>query len=67
MAKIVVPAMSIGIIDRAIQAHGAGGVCQDFPLARMWASLRTLRIADGPDEVHIAQLGRNENKRAEEM
>jgi len=67
MAKIVVPSMAIGVLDRVIQAHGAGGICQDFPLARMWAGLRTLRIADGPDEVHIAQLGRNENKRAPEM
>src|SRR4051794_4714209 len=47
MAKIVVPDMALKIIDRAIQAHGAGGVCQDFPLARMWSGIRTLRIADG--------------------
>lgn len=67
MCKIIVPDMALRVVDRAIQAHGAGGVCQDFPLARKWASLRTLRIADGPDEVHIAQLGRNENKRAAEV
>ncbi|TGZ81032.1 acyl-CoA dehydrogenase NM domain-like protein [Ascodesmis nigricans] len=63
MAKIFVPKMSCEVIDRAVQAHGAGGVCQDFPLAKMWAGQRTLRIADGPDEVHLNQLGRTENKR----
>lgn len=67
MAKVMVPSMALTVIDRAVQAHGAAGVCQDFPLARMWAHTRTLRIADGPDEVHLNQLGRRENKRAEEM
>lgn len=67
MAKIYVPKMSCEVIDRAVQAHGAGGVCQDFPLARMWAHQRTLRIADGPDEVHLNQLGRTENKRHAEL
>ncbi|KAF3085436.1 hypothetical protein TWF569_009333 [Orbilia oligospora] len=67
MAKIVVPRTVIDVLDKAIQAHGAGGICQDFPLARMWAGIRTLRIADGPDEVHLAQMGRNENKRAAEI
>jgi acyl-CoA dehydrogenase len=59
MIKVVVPNMTLQIIDWAIQAHGAGGVTSDFPLARLWASQRTLRIADGPDEVHrnaIAKL-----------
>ena len=60
IAKIYVPKMSCEVIDRAVQAHGAAGVCQDFPLARMWANQRTLRIADGPDEVHLQQLGRIE-------
>ncbi|KAL2837372.1 acyl-CoA dehydrogenase/oxidase [Aspergillus pseudodeflectus] len=61
--KVQVPAMLIDVIDRAIQAHGGGGVSQDFPLANMFAGARTMRIVDGPDEVHILQLGRNENKR----
>ncbi|KAF3930172.1 hypothetical protein ABW19_dt0210310 [Dactylella cylindrospora] len=67
MAKIVVPRMACDVLDKAIQAHGAGGICQDFPLARMWSGQRTLRIADGPDEVHLAQMGRNENSRAPEI
>jgi len=54
--KIVTPAMSEWVIDKAIQAHGAGGVSQDFPLAHLWASARTLRFADGPDEVHKRSL-----------
>lgn len=49
-AKIKVPQVALEVIDRAVQAHGAMGVCQDTPLASMWAHLRTLRIADGPDE-----------------
>jgi len=59
MIKVVVPRMATRVIDRAIQAHGAAGVSDDFPLARAWVSARTLRIADGPDEVHlrtVAQL-----------
>jgi acyl-CoA dehydrogenase len=63
-AKVMVPQVSLAVIDRAIQAHGAAGVCQDTPLASMWAHQRTLRIADGPDEVHLQQLGKNENKKA---
>lgn len=50
-AKILVPSMALAVVDRAVQAHGAMGVCQDTPLANMWAHMRTLRIADGPDEV----------------
>jgi acyl-CoA dehydrogenase len=59
MVKVVVPRMTLGVLDRAIQAHGAAGVCDDFPLAAMWAHSRTIRLADGPDEVHreaIAKL-----------
>jgi acyl-CoA dehydrogenase len=52
MIKIVAPNMALRVIDRAIQAHGGGGVCGDFRLASAWASARTLRLADGPDEVH---------------
>jgi acyl-CoA dehydrogenase len=63
ISKVMVPRVALDVIDRAVQAHGAAGVSQDFPLASMWAHLRTLRIADGPDEVHLQQMGRNENKR----
>jgi acyl-CoA dehydrogenase len=58
--KIVTPAMAEWVIDKAITAHGAAGVSQDFPLASLWASARTLRFADGPDEVHKRSLGRRE-------
>lgn len=51
MIKVVAPNVALRVVDRAIQAHGGGGVCQDFKLAQMWAMLRTLRLADGPDEV----------------
>ncbi|KAJ5665104.1 uncharacterized protein N7477_007552 [Penicillium maclennaniae] len=61
-AKVLVPQTALTIIDRAVQAYGAAGVCQDTPLAYLWAGIRTLRIADGPDEVHLAQLGRRENR-----
>jgi acyl-CoA dehydrogenase len=61
--KVQVPSMLLDVIDRAIQAYGGAGVSQDTPLANMWASGRTMRIVDGPDEVHMLQLGRNENKR----
>lgn len=59
MIKIVAPQMACTIIDRAIQIHGGMGVSQDTPLAAMYAGSRTLRLADGPDEVHMYQLGRN--------
>lgn len=58
--KIVTPAMAEWVLDKAIQVHGGGGVSQDFPLAKLWAHARTLRIADGPDEVHRAALARRE-------
>jgi len=58
--KVVVPNMSTRVVDRCLQLHGAGGVSQVFPLARMWAHQRTLRLADGPDEVHRDQVGRLE-------
>jgi len=51
------------ILDKAIQVHGAGGVSQDFPLAAMYAGIRTLRFADGPDEVHKNALARTELKK----
>ena len=62
-AKVLVPTTALTVIDRAIQAFGGAGVSQDTPLAYMWANIRTLRLADGPDEVHLQQMGRNENKR----
>ncbi|KAL3422274.1 Acyl-CoA dehydrogenase family member 11-like protein 1 [Phlyctema vagabunda] len=61
--KVQVPSMLLGVLDRAMQAYGGTGVSQDTPLAYMWASGRTMRIVDGPDEVHLLQLGKNENKR----
>ncbi|KAF7433286.1 hypothetical protein PC9H_005236 [Pleurotus ostreatus] len=67
IAKFVVPTMALGVIDRAIQAFGAEGVCQDQPLAKSWAGLRTLRIADGPDAVHLQQVGQRELRRAAEV
>ncbi|KAJ2233468.1 hypothetical protein H4R99_008206 [Coemansia sp. RSA 1722] len=60
MAKVVVPTVVLGILDRAIQMYGAGGVGQDTPLADFWAGMRTLRIADGPDEVHTRQIAQLE-------
>jgi acyl-CoA dehydrogenase len=61
--KVVAPNMALRVVDRAIQAHGGAGVSDDFPLAAMWAGLRTLRFADGPDEVHRRQVGRRELRR----
>lgn len=66
MIKIVAPNMALDVVDRAIQLHGAVGVSQDTFLAHMWAALRTLRLADGPDQVHMMQLGRNLAKRYSE-
>ncbi|MEI2702906.1 MAG: acyl-CoA dehydrogenase family protein [Baekduia sp.] len=65
--KFAVPNICLKIIDRAIQVHGGGGVSQDFPLAYMYAQLRTLRLADGPDEVHKMSLARQELKRQREL
>jgi acyl-CoA dehydrogenase len=61
--KIATPAMAEWVIDKAIQAHGAAGVSQDTPLANLWTHARTLRLADGPDEVHRASLARRELRR----
>jgi acyl-CoA dehydrogenase len=58
--KVVAPRVALNVIDRAIQVHGGGGVSDDFPLARMWAGMRTLRIADGPDAVHLRTVARQE-------
>ena len=59
MIKITAPAMACTVVDRAIQLHGAAGLSQDTPLARMYSYARTLRLADGPDQVHMMQLGRD--------
>ncbi|GGG00750.1 acyl-CoA dehydrogenase [Rhodococcoides trifolii] len=58
--KVAAPNMALRIVDRAIQVHGGGGVSDDFPLASMYAHLRTLRLADGPDEVHKRTIARVE-------
>ncbi len=65
MIKIAVPKMACNVIDRAIQAHGGLGVSQDTPLSDYWLYARSIRIADGPDEVHMYQLGRNTIRRYE--
>jgi len=59
MIKIVAPRMACAVVDRAIQLHGAGGLSQDHFLAHAYAAARSLRVADGPDEVHIAALARS--------
>ena len=58
--KVIAPRVALNVVDRAIQVHGGAGVSEDFPLARMYAGLRTLRIADGPDEVHVRTVARQE-------
>jgi acyl-CoA dehydrogenase len=58
--KVAVPEVANWVIDRAIQAHGGAGVSQDFPLASLWAQIRTLHLADGPDEVHRMAIARRE-------
>ncbi len=63
MIKVVAPNAALNVLDRAIQAHGGGGVSDDFPLAYAWANARTLRLADGPDEVHRAAVARLELKK----
>ena len=61
--KVAAPEMAVWVLDRAIQAHGGMGVSDDTPLAGLWAHARTLRIADGPDEVHRRSIARRELKR----
>jgi acyl-CoA dehydrogenase len=63
MIKIIAPNVTLRVLDRAIQAHGAAGVCQDTFLAAAWANSRTLRLADGPDEVHREAIAKMELER----
>ncbi len=63
MIKVVAPNLALTVLDRAIQAHGGAGVCDDFPMAWHWANARTLRLADGPDEVHREAVARIELKK----
>ncbi len=65
MIKVVAPNVALAVLDRAVQAHGGAGVSEDFPLASMWANARTLRLADGPDEVHAEAVARMELKKYE--
>ena len=58
MIKVVAPSLALRVIDRAIQVHGAAGIGGDFPLAAAWADARTLRLADGPDEVHLESIAK---------
>ena len=60
MIKVAAPNMALEVIDNAMQLHGGGAMSQEFPLAYMWARMRALRFADGPDEVHRQQIGRRE-------
>jgi acyl-CoA dehydrogenase len=61
--KVAAPQVALKVIDRAIQVHGGGGVCDDFPLAELYARQRTMRLADGPDEVHKRSIFRDEMRR----
>jgi acyl-CoA dehydrogenase len=65
MIKVVAPNATLRVLDRAIQAYGGGGVCQDTFLAAAWASVRTLRLADGPDEVHTEAIAKVELRKGE--
>jgi acyl-CoA dehydrogenase len=66
MIKVVAPNLALRVIDRAIQAHGGAGVSADFPLAAAWAGARTLRLADGPDEVHRDAIAKMELRKHQE-
>jgi acyl-CoA dehydrogenase len=63
MIKVVAPNVALKIVDRAIQIFGGAGVCDDFPLAKYWTEARALRIADGPDEVHLESIAKAELKK----
>ncbi len=63
--KVAAPQVALKVIDRAMQVHGAGGLTEDFPLAGFWTYARTLRLADGPDEVHKRTIARQELRRVD--
>jgi acyl-CoA dehydrogenase len=65
MIKVVAPQATLRVLDRAIQAHGGAGVSQDTFLAAAWANVRSLRLADGPDEVHIESIAKWELRKLE--
>ena len=65
--KVAAPNIALKIIDRAIQVHGGGGVTDDFPLAMAYAHMRTLRLADGPDEVHKRAIAKQELRKSREV
>lgn len=67
VAQVVVPNMACRVIDRAIQMHGGMGVCQDTFLSQAYAHMRTLRIADGPDEVHTRSVSKYEYRQSTGM
>lgn len=66
-AKILSPNMALTVIDRAMQLYGGEGLSQDTPLAYLWSLVRTVRIVDGPDDVHLMQLGKKENKKYQQV
>jgi acyl-CoA dehydrogenase len=67
MIKVIAPNLALRVLDRAVQAHGAAGVCQDHFLAAAWANSRTLRLADGPDEVHLEAIAKLELRKWETL
>ena len=66
MIKVVIPQMQLTVIDRAMQVFGGMGLSQDTPLAELWTMGRSLRLADGPDEVHLRSIARHEIKQSRE-
>ncbi|KAG0609553.1 hypothetical protein M758_8G193400 [Ceratodon purpureus] len=67
MAKVAAPNTALRVLDNAIQVHGGGGVSSDFPLSHLWAGARTLRLADGPDEVHLGTIAKLELQRVSRL
>lgn len=67
VVQVAAPNTALRVLDRAIQVHGGAGVSADFPLAHLWASARTLRLADGPDEVHLGTIAKLELQRVSRL
>lgn len=65
--KVAAPNTALRVLDNAMQVHGGGGLSSDFPLAHLWATARTLRIADGPDEVHLGTIAKLELQRVSKL